>query len=608
MASRLGKFVKKGKEKFTQRDSKLNFVIPENIIKYYGFHGKKDDRELEVDEDNFRFQIGKMDKGYETIYSQENIAGGLEYLIKKTGYNKKVVIQLRPDLARFLCNEDQKEKLDSIMTFEEEKRVIETLIKKYFRKNADKIQIVNVSDQYPELFELIEKRGRKGLEAEGKPILDKQNFSAVKIAQYLYRCCQKNKQFMQLIYNTKSKEQRNKDTRKIGENQSDYYALVEIAIRMYEVLKGIHIQGGVDRQMRYDHVISGIIYGYKTGDMSLKYFPELAELHAICQEVAPQVEFEKIYVPTKEIKEIENKKTEKNILMKKIVAYTSLALAATLFLTAGYKLSEYNQKKAQEEKNKAFLQKSLESKTSNNVYFDTRGKNKMPSLEPEINEAADDFYNDFIQIYGAGKANQQDLDVLKKLMKQYFLQADSNGVLVNIDKVYSPFMNAEKLHRTLRVFVSEYAQFLTESGFDIISQPAMQKHADACKYTLELQGNIQADFSEATNAGEPTFHIAFDSTQYQKEFNALMDSLGAKGPLLHYPPHTFNIERYGHYLHSNGKHYDVLIVQSYDNKDFLLASERETGQRYFDAKQLHTYTKSNGELVSKDFLENWIVK
>jgi hypothetical protein len=124
----------------------------------------------------------------------------------------------------------------------------------------------------------------------------------------------------------------------------------------------------------------------------------------------------------------------------------------------------------------------------------------MPSLEPEINEAADDFYNDFIQIYGAGKANQQDLDVLKKLMKQYFLQADSNGVLVNIDKVYSPFMNAEKLHRTLRVFVSEYAQFLTESGFDIISQPAMQKHADACKYTLELQGNIQADFSEATNA------------------------------------------------------------------------------------------------------------
>jgi hypothetical protein len=69
-----------------------------------------------------------------------------------------VVIQLRPDLARFLCNEDQKEKLDSIMTFEEEKRVIETLIKKYFRKNADKIQIVNVSDQYPELFELIEKR------------------------------------------------------------------------------------------------------------------------------------------------------------------------------------------------------------------------------------------------------------------------------------------------------------------------------------------------------------------------------------------------------------------------------------------------------------------
>jgi len=47
---------------------------------------------------------------------------------------------------------------------------------------------------------------------------------------------------MQMIYTTKSDIQKKEDTQPIGKNESDYYALVEIAIRLYEVLKGIHIQ------------------------------------------------------------------------------------------------------------------------------------------------------------------------------------------------------------------------------------------------------------------------------------------------------------------------------------------------------------------------------
>ena len=42
--------------------------------------------------------------------------------------NKKAVIQLRPDLARFLVNEDQKKKVDEILSFEEEKQNIIKLI------------------------------------------------------------------------------------------------------------------------------------------------------------------------------------------------------------------------------------------------------------------------------------------------------------------------------------------------------------------------------------------------------------------------------------------------------------------------------------------------
>jgi hypothetical protein len=48
-------------------------------------------------------------------------------------------------------------------------------------------------------------------------------------------------------------------------------------------------------------------------------------------------------------------------------------------------------------------------------------------------------------------------------MSQYFLRADTNGVLVNIDKVYDPFLVDRKLHQVLKEFVAEYSQFLLDS-------------------------------------------------------------------------------------------------------------------------------------------------
>lgn len=134
MAGIFGNIVKSWKEKFTKRDSKLNFVLPENLATYFGINGKKDDRNLIINKDNFRLQIGKMDKNQETIYSKEIILWGLEYVLKKVWENEKVVMQLRPDLAKSLCNEDRKHNADTILSFEEEKKEIEKLIKKYLKK------------------------------------------------------------------------------------------------------------------------------------------------------------------------------------------------------------------------------------------------------------------------------------------------------------------------------------------------------------------------------------------------------------------------------------------------------------------------------------------
>jgi hypothetical protein len=64
-------------------DAKINFSIPQNLVSYYGINGKKNDKDLKLTKDNFRLQIGKMEKNNETIYTKEILLPALEYVLKK---------------------------------------------------------------------------------------------------------------------------------------------------------------------------------------------------------------------------------------------------------------------------------------------------------------------------------------------------------------------------------------------------------------------------------------------------------------------------------------------------------------------------------------------
>lgn len=289
----------------------------------------------------------------------------------------------------------------------------------------------------------------------------------------------------------------------------------------------------------------------------------------------------------------------------KIIWITSLLLIWTLWWGIGYKISEYNQKKNQEKQNKELLEKTLSNKHANKPYFDFRERNTTSWLKHRISESSENMYSDFLQIYWSWKANKETLEALGKLMKQYFIQADSNWALINIDKVYEWSLVPIKLHKVLKEFVSQYSQFLSESGFNLIPYPEMRQYKNACEYTRELKWNIIANYSEWWPTWDWALNIEYDSTKYQKEYDKELQKFKSKWiPQDYYRIHNFNTKRYGNYLHTNGKYYDVLIVWNTDNKKFLLAYEREYWQENFNPKQSHQYTKANWELVSEDFLSN----
>jgi hypothetical protein len=48
--------------------------------------------------------------------------------------------------------------MEDILLYEEEKKEIEKLIKKYFKKHNKQVDIINMGKQYPELFSLVKNK------------------------------------------------------------------------------------------------------------------------------------------------------------------------------------------------------------------------------------------------------------------------------------------------------------------------------------------------------------------------------------------------------------------------------------------------------------------
>lgn len=587
------------KDYFTFLSQSEIFDIAEKSVSFFWGEWTSTPSLHKKDASRYLWKMLKEKEGRDKkLYNDDFIIFSLAYVFKHSFNEKKVVVRIWRAISE-LAN--GKEDVAEYMSLEEEKQHILSLAKRYFPERYKQLVIIDMEEDNPELFKTLRETWITWLDSEQQPQLG-DNTTSLDIAKYLYWACKKNKKFYGWIKKLMAEDQ----IKKTENNYPSYYGLIEISCRLHDFLKWICIQWWAARQNLYDEFIMMIL-----GDIKgIERFPELKPLHDFCVAKSWQKTFGRMYI----YKDIYKKllESKKNILKSrnrylKIIWWISSSLLLLLWgIASWYYLSNQKQKADQEQRSEEYQKKSLMGKHSNKAFFDgfeLRESDGTRRLIRKIDESTNAFYDDFIQIYGTGNAEQKDLDALKRLMKQYFLQADTNGKLINIDKVYSPFLDYNRLHSTLREFVSLYGQFLIDSKLDVIPQPNMQEYKSACKYTLELKGNIQANYC-VSNSNE-LLNIESDSTLYQKKFDELIKELKEDWLWMNLPRHTFNVHRYGHYLHNDGTHYDVLIVQYEQDKKFLLASELSWYDiDHFSKEQVHDYSKTNWEKVAKDVLEN----
>jgi len=253
----------------------------------------KNDEWKYLDSENSCIQFGKMQPDWNTVYSPEIIKPFIKYILKHAKLNKwkgKVIIQLWPELAQSLSQRDGKE----VLEFGQEKQKIEDIIRECIKecweewKNVE-IEIQNVADNYPDVFDAIKNKWKDWIIPKEEPKLEDFELplkSPLPIINYLayHYSWNTDQNLKTLFYETKPAKYKEQDGEKHEPwtSDADYYSIVEVWIRLFEVLNWRFIQWWIDRQKVYDKIIYLILFWedkISWEKLKLEDYPKLWELH-----------------------------------------------------------------------------------------------------------------------------------------------------------------------------------------------------------------------------------------------------------------------------------------------------------------------------------------
>lgn len=329
--------------------------------------------------ENCHFQIWKVQKDDWTIYSDLMLSIWIEYLINHTKEWEKSVIQIFSEVWELLLQWNE----EWVYTPQQEMEHIENMIKEKFWRKWKCIEVKIWSEQWKntEVFDALKSREewkrRFWIIPKDEPDIDKylettkkEDLSPLPIIQYLaYHCANdKDGKLMKLFYDTKPPAYIKKD--KMIENykpwcaDADYYWLVEVWLRLTEVLKWVYIQWWVWRQRVYDKIISLILNWEDTiqrnnlfdcGDKEeINKYPALEKLHETIRNKSKEkwlnTDFKQLYIELNRNKLDEiDKKVNKWERLKNEIRYGALIFAAlSLFLTSDVKHRNWQNRRVKE--------------------------------------------------------------------------------------------------------------------------------------------------------------------------------------------------------------------------------------------------------------------
>jgi len=358
---------------------RATMVVPKNISVSHECVGGENGEAGEVGKfpeltgANHAWWVGKIPKKKserrDCIYSREFIEASLEVLFENLGKGERAQICMAPCFSRYFNGAD-----DSRTGFsnDEAKAFIRKVVEKRFPNSRDDLDVFCVEKMplHEDLFSELERAfdSEKGVvdveqvfEAEDED-LNKGEFdisqrpTSFNIAMFLYKISKENEALFQFFRHAVPGQMR--PDFDAEPSSRDYYALVEISVRLAEILNGRYIHGGADRQRKYDGFIGDIVD--RANPKKGKFFKN----KTIFSGLEPLIElfkgkkFETLHFDTK--KNPYKVKADRGIARTRIAIAGVLAAAAVIVPKFGFDAAAEYRKKANVRGNSVVMLKFLD--------------------------------------------------------------------------------------------------------------------------------------------------------------------------------------------------------------------------------------------------------
>lgn len=257
--------IRLGENDFTSVSHKIDDKIPQKEIHErflnsanHAFYMGKMRATPFTDRVRLFFDWEEVDLG---VYSIEFIEEALAYQFAHLEDGERAIFIIAPELSELMNGEKT---MKGHLSPEDEKALIYKIAKTKFGKGAEELTVTRMQEmkEHKEIFEALRAANNpeegvdieKALEnTEDLPITN-----SLRIAALLYEGAQNWRGLNKDLFHTMTDEQKNDETRL---KSAEYYGLVELAIRLSDILAGRNIHGGVNRQSVYDKIIHKIKKG-----------------------------------------------------------------------------------------------------------------------------------------------------------------------------------------------------------------------------------------------------------------------------------------------------------------------------------------------------------
>lgn len=383
----------------------------------------------------------------ERMYNKEFFAGALESLFTNLQEGQKARVVVCRSLSELINGPND---VEHALTSEQEICLIKRIAKRKFRKTENSLEVVDLEKQpqHEALFRALRasvkpETGRADIEKALADNEDEQSVIAetnsLRIAKMLFKAAAKSENLRKAF----SKTIPDKLEDSAPENPDlQYYSLIEVAIRLGDILNGIYIHGGSNRQAIYNGIIIQLIRGKEGRYKDIEELKPLFEMLKGLRFETLHLDNEKNYYRFKKIQ---------SLARCRMLIYAALLVGVVAGGVIAGKWHERGQQKRRQDEVNELLRERLDDIT---FYIDRFEMDKKHNVN-KFHEITNEILNDLKLRY---QFSQDMCDELKPFLQKYLL--DNKHLLGSIYRVNSIRMDMADL------FIQKHDLYFKNRGIE----------------------------------------------------------------------------------------------------------------------------------------------